>query len=166
MHPHLQLADEAIAEAASSLSAAELSVGPAGKWTPAEILEHLTLAFSANAAGFAAVTSSGQPRARRPGLAEWTARQVVVGLGHFPRAEAPKQTRPSGTIAAADVCEAAREALRRLDAAAADAAARFGEETPLVNHPYFAGMSVRQWRKFHWRHTIHHMRQVRAISRA
>ena len=41
--------------------------------------------------------------------------------------------------------------------------ARFGDRTPLLNHPYFAGMSVRQWRKFHWRHTVHHMKQVSRI---
>jgi hypothetical protein len=51
--------------------------------------------------------------------------------------------------------------LADLDVVLAEAAARFGEDAPLFDHPYFAGMSAAQWRRFHWRHTLHHVRQIR-----
>ena len=40
----------------------------------------------------------------------------------------------------------------------------FGDSVPVSNHPFFAGLTVRQWRKFHWRHAQHHMKQVRAAN--
>ena len=58
------------------------------------------------------------------------------------------------------------EALVRLDAVLDRAAERFGEGTPLLKHRYFAALTVRQWRRFHRRHTLHHLRQVRARASA
>jgi hypothetical protein len=50
-----------------------------------------------------------------------------------------------------------------MDTALTDTEARFGASALVANHPYFAGLTVAQWRKFHWRHTCHHMRQIRAL---
>ena len=133
-----------------------------GRWSAADILEHLTLAFRLNAAALEKALASGELRARPPGLAQKLLRTLVTDIGYFPRAEAPATTQPSGSIAAEHSVAAIREALMSLDDALTRAAARFGADVAVVNHPYFSGMSVRQWRKFHWRHTVHHMRQVRA----
>lgn len=161
MHPRLQTAHDEIRRAAGSLDAGVIARPVPGRWSIALILEHLTLAFRANAAAMEKMLASGEPRARRPRLAQRLGRILVVDLGYFPRVEAPEMTRPAGSIPAAQARTAIEEALAALDAALTRAAARFGEDTPVANHPYFAGLTVRQWRKFHWRHTVHHMRQVR-----
>jgi hypothetical protein len=134
-------------------------VGP--RWSIAEILEHLTLAFALNRTALEKVLASGERRVRRPGPGQWLVRTLVIDIGYFPRAPAPEMTWPHRTIPPDRSLSTIREALIALDETLARAAARFGEEAAVVNHPYFAGLTVRQWRKFHWRHTVHHMRQVR-----
>jgi hypothetical protein len=101
-------------------------------------------------------------RARPPVLQQRFWRFVVVDLGYFPRVEAPEKTRPSGSIPAERGVEAVRHALARLDITLTRVADRFGADVAVANHPYLGGLSVQQWRKFHWRHTVHHVRQVRA----
>jgi hypothetical protein len=108
----------------------------------------------------------GATRARRPTLAQRLSRFLVVDLGYFPRAEAPEYARPRGSVDVERIREAIDAALVRLDATLDRAAERFGEGTPLLRHPFFAAMTVRQWRTFHRRHTLHHLRQVRARVRA
>lgn len=130
------------------------------RWSIAQILEHLTLAFRANRAVFEKALASGELRARRPTLKQRMLKALVVDVGHFPRATAPELTRPSGSIPADESVAAIRSALEALDATLTLVAARFGTAALAANHPYFGGMSVAQWRKFHWRHTLHHMKQV------
>jgi hypothetical protein len=115
----------------------------------------------ANTVAFEKALASGELRARRGVLKQRLGRALVVDLGYFPRARAPEMTTPSGTIPVERSVTAIREALEKLDEALSQVAARFGDDVLVANHPYFAGMTIRQWRKFHWRHTVHHMRQVR-----
>jgi hypothetical protein len=82
-------------------------------------------------------------------------------LGYFPRARAPEVVYPRGSVPAERSREATVEALAAVDSALARAAERFGLATPLLKHAFFGAMTVPQWRKFHFRHTAHHMRQVR-----
>jgi hypothetical protein len=51
-----------------------------------------------------------------------------------------------------------------MDLALDGAAARFGARVKLMNHPIIGPLSVRQWRRFHWVHTRHHVRQIIARS--
>ena len=132
-----------------------------GRWSIADIMEHLTLAFRLNRAALEKTLATGEPRARRPGLVQWIGRVIVINIGHFPRAEAPEKTWPQQSIAPERSVAALREALVALDGTLTRVSDRFGEHLMVANHPYFAGLTVGQWRKFHWRHTVHHMRQVR-----
>ena len=160
MNPYLQSAFDAIDTVAGKLPG-EVIVRPVeGKWSIAEILEHLTLAFEANARAMDKAVASGELRARQPRLRQTLGRMLVVDAGYFPRVSAPETTRPTG-IAPERSLTSVREALIRLDGALTRAAERFGEDVRVANHPYFGGLTIRQWRKFHWRHTNHHMAQVR-----
>jgi hypothetical protein len=161
MDPYLRAAREAVDAAAGDLPLDLLGRAVDGRWSIAEILEHLTLAFAANAAALERALASGERRARPPVLRQRFWRFVVVDLGYFPRVKAPEKTRPSGSIPAERSREALRDALDRLDVALTRVADRFGSDVAVANHPYLGGFSVRHWRKFHWRHTVHHMRQVR-----
>lgn len=166
MNAYLRSAREAIDDAAERLSVETLERKTAGRWSTAEILEHLTLAFTANAAALDKALASGELRARRPSLKQTLGRILVVDLGYFPRVEAPSMTRPNGTVPADRALPAIREALEALDATLARVSEKFGVDVLVSNHPYLAGMTVRQWQKFHWRHTRHHMKQVRERSSA
>jgi hypothetical protein len=163
VHHHFQLAVDAIRSTTGDLPIASLNLRPPGKWSIAEILEHLTLAYRRGALGFTKVAETGEPRAKKPTWQQAIGRMLIVDLAYFPRARAPEPTTPTGGIPVERVRESALEALAALDRAADQAEVRCGLEVPLLNHPYFAGMNLRQWRKFHWRHTVHHMGQVRAI---
>lgn len=165
MDRYLMHAYEAIEQNAGALDNATLAAPVNGKWSIAQILEHLTLAFTANAAAMEKALASGVLRARTPTLAQRMARVIVLELGYFPRVRAPEMTVPSGSIPTDRSVAAIREGLTLVDAALTAVATRFGEHAAVMNHPYFGGMTVPQWRKFHWRHTLHHMRQVRVRIR-
>ena len=160
MDPYLDRAGAVIGRTLDALPAGALATPGDGRWSIAEILEHLTLAFRGTAASVDRVLADGVPAAR-PRLAQAAARVLVCDIGYFPRAETPEVARPSGSVSPADAPAALRAALEALDGALARAHGRFGDRIPVAAHPYFGGMSVAQWRKFHWRHTEHHMRQVR-----
>ena len=160
MNPYLECSRDAIDTAAGGLTPEILVRKAEGRWSIAEILEHLMLAFTGNAASLEKALVSGELRASRPMLKQTLARILVVEIGYFPRVEAPSGTRPTGVIPVERALPAVREALHALDATLERTAARFGMDVPVSNHPYFAGMTVRQWQKFHWRHTRHHMNQV------
>ena len=160
-HPYFAAATRALERAAGALDTVTIARPAEGRWSIANILEHLTLAFRANRAAIDKALASGETRGRKPRILQAVGRVLVVDLGYFPRVEAPESTRPSGTIPPQETVAALREALAALDASLSRAADRFGEKARVANHPYFGGMTVPQWRKFHWRHTVHHMRQVR-----
>lgn len=156
----LRLAREAIDAAAGQLALDVLRRAVPGRWSIAQILEHLTLAHTANAAWIEKALQSGELSVRAPGVTQRLGRVLVVDVGYFPKAPAPEMTVPSGSIPEERSLAAIREGLTLLDTTLTRAAERFGEDVLVCNHPYFGGLSVRQWRKLHWRHTIHHMKQV------
>lgn len=163
MDPYLGRALDAIDSTVGGLAVERIARRePDGRWSIAEILEHLTLAFKGNTAAFEKALVSGELRARPPVLRQRLLRVLVVDAGYFPRARAPEMTRPSGSLAPGESVAAIRTALQTLDVTLSQVAARFGADALAANHPYLGGMSVKQWRKFHWRHTVHHMKQVTA----
>jgi uncharacterized protein DUF1569 len=161
MDGYLRSALDAIDDAVDDIPSDVITRKDGERWSIAEILEHLTLVFTNNNAALEKALASGELRARKPVLKQTLGRFLVVGCGYFPRVEAPETSRPSGRIPPTNALAAVRDALRLLDSTMSRAAEKFGADMPAVNHPYFAGMSIAQWRKFHWRHTVHHMKQVR-----
>ena len=166
MDAYLRSAREAIEDAAGRLPGDVIARKTGDHWSIGEILEHLTLAFSNNAAALEKALASGELRARKPLLKQLLGRILVVDCGYFPKVPAPETSRPTGRIAPESAMTAIRAALETLDATLTRVEQRFGATVPVSNHPYFAGMSVKQWRKFHWRHTVHHMAQVRSRGNA
>lgn len=158
----LRIAREAIDAAAGHLTVDVLRRPAHGRWSIAQILEHLTLAYTANAAWIEKALQSGEVRVRAPRFRQTLARVLVLDLGYFPKVSAPEMTVPCGSIPEERSLAAIREGLSLLDTTLTRAAERFGADVLVCNHPYLAGLTVRQWRKLHWRHTLHHMKQVRA----
>ncbi len=161
MDRHLQRAHDALQQAAGTLTLDQLSARPPGKWTIAEILEHLSKTFYYTTAGAEKTLAAGTPTARPASLRKRARQFIVIDCGYLPTGiEAPKLVVPVGIDPATALPEAT-DNLRQMDAALDKAAARFGANVKLMNHPIVGALSVRQWRKLHWVHTRHHLRQIR-----
>ena len=160
MDPYLREALNAIERTAGPLEVATIARRADGQWSISEILEHLTLAFAHHTSTLEKALASGEVRGRPPGFVQWLGRTLVIEFGYFPRAQAPVRTVPLGNIPPERSITSVREALEALDRTLARVSARFGDEALVSNHPFFRGLTVAQWRKFHWRHTVHHMRQI------
>ena len=162
MHRHLGRAHDALQQSAGGLTLEQLSARPSSKWTIAEILEHLSRAFSMTTVGARRTLSAGKPTARPASLGKRVRAFVVVECGYLPTGvEAPTMVRPVG-IDPATALSVVSENLQQMDAALNEAAVRFGTRVKLMDHPIIGALNVRQWRKFHWIHTRHHVRQIRA----
>lgn len=160
MHPDLQRAHDALRAATAGLDAASLAVGRPGKWTVAQIVEHLAKGYGGTAHVLGRCLDQDQPKARAVTFKDRLLAFVVVDCGYLPEGrQAPEVTRPADAPPA-DVVERALAALGDLDEVAARAEDRFGARTPLVNHPIIGPLGVDRWRRFHWIHTRHHVKQI------
>jgi hypothetical protein len=132
-----------------------------GRWSIAEIVEHLQRAYSGTAKGFERILETGSPLATPLSLRQHLRIFVVVSVGYFPPGrEAPKHVLPTGQVELDAALDAARDSLQRLDRAADAARRRFGA-MKVLDHPILGAFTVDQWHRFHWVHTRHHERQIR-----
>ncbi|MGE0040014.1 MAG: DUF1569 domain-containing protein [Vicinamibacterales bacterium] len=132
-----------------------------GKWTIAEIVEHLALAYAGTAKGLTRVVAAGAPMASPVTWRSRAGRLLIVSLGYFPEGrQAPAHVTPSG-IGLAEALERAHAGLAAVDAMYDEAAARFGARRPILDHPIIGAFSVDDWRRFHRVHTRHHVKQIR-----
>ncbi len=164
MHDYLERALKVAEGAAHGMTAEELARRPAeGKWSAAEILEHLSRAFSSTVSLLNRHLTSGSPADRN---ATWPERErtwAVIELGMFPNGRpAPEFTVPKG-ISPREALPRFRETLAAMDEAIARCEARFGG-AKIASHAIFGPLTARQWRKFHWVHTRHHAKQIRRVN--
>lgn len=156
---------EAIDSATRGMTPAQLDWHPDGKWSSAQVLEHLAKAYGSTAYILEKCVAEGRTVAAPASWRQRIVTQIVVTAGYLPfGVEAPAVTRPEG-LAPLEALARARASLEALDAAAEKSAARFGSRVPVANHPMLGGFSTAQWRRFHWVHTRHHMRQIARLRR-
>lgn len=132
---------------------------PAGKWTPAEIVDHVATAMENSARGFESRVAK-PPMTRRPrNLAQVAAWTFISRTGRFPvRRQAPESALPG---AAPDPAATTR----RLRAAAALFLELEGKlvqrrDDLFVKHPVFGDLTLTEFMIFHVRHAEHHRRQI------
>ncbi len=160
MHTLLARTLSAIDVHTSGMTAADLERHPPGKWSSANILEHLSITFYGTGRALQKCLATGQRRATRPTFRQRVAVLVVIELGRFPSGrQAPAGTAPQGLSGEAAL-EAARRNLMEMDRVMAECEARFGNRGAIIDHPIAGALSLRQWRRFHWVHTRHHMKQI------
>ena len=166
MHPLLERADRAIRDSAGPLTVTALARHLAGQWSGAEILEHLGLTFTRTTRGLHRVVEFGAPRTHQATPAQYVGRWLVLGLGYLSSGrQSPDAVRPRGADPAT-VLESTLKDLAAMDAALDEAELRFGPRLPLMDHPVLGPLTIHQWRTFHWVHTRHHARQIRARTRS
>jgi len=135
--------------------------GRPGKWTAAQVVEHLALGLNLSAAKFLARRHHA-PMSRRPRTpAEQVAKFFIFGLRWFP----PGRKAPERTTPAAQISRATAEAhfLAGIEAwDQVDRAILPERRTDLfVKHPRMGDLTVEEWMQFHVIHARHHARQIR-----
>ncbi len=138
---------------------------PPGKWSPAEIVDHLATAMENSAKGFASRVDKPPMRRRPRSVAQRLAHVALLGVGWFPRGrKAPETTRPAA----------------RPDRAATERRLRAGVEAFLdlerrlvparasdlfLKHPVLGDLTLPEFMRFHVRHAQHHRKQIVARLR-
>lgn len=134
---------------------------PPGKWTPAQIVEHLALAIETSATAFMA-RKAKEPMVRRPTtLFEKIASLFVFGLGRFPPGlKAPERTTPQPSVEGRFAEDHFRSALAKWDAVVRDILPKRGQDL-FAKHPRLGDLTIGEWTRFHLVHARHHARQIR-----
>jgi hypothetical protein len=134
------------------------SIAP-GKWTAAEVLEHLSLTYVLTTKSFRRCLEAGRPLANSPTFRQRLGIVMVIRMGYFPPGrEAPAAVRPRG-LGSKSVAEL-RASIRDMDEIIALCEARYGKAIRIVDHPVLGPLTAEQWRRFHLVHTRHHARQM------
>jgi hypothetical protein len=135
--------------------------GPEGKWTPAEVLEHLFLTYRGTNRGLAKCLEKGTPLGTRATLRHRVSTLLVVNLAYFPKGrKAPERAVPKG-MPTEEVQRTILVEIQQMDAGLAECELKFGARAKILDHPVLGPFNVDQWRKFHWVHGKHHAQQIR-----
>jgi hypothetical protein len=166
MDSPLQRALTLIDEATEGMTDEQLSWHPEGKWSSANILEHLSRAFAGTVKGFDRTLKAGKVECRTCTLREQLLILAVARVGFFPPGrKSPTAVEPQG-MAPQQAMREIRANLAAVDKLSAECEQKFGPVKILV-HPVLGPLTPREWRKFHFVHTRHHMKQIRELrSRA
>ena len=141
------------------MSSEQMSWHPAEKWCAAQVLEHLYLTYTGTIKGFERVLAAGKPIAGRATVKQSLRTLVVLRFNHLPNGrKAPKQTVPRG-IDPETVRGEVVQKLEVMDGIVAQCEARFGHGR-VLDHPILGPLTAAQWRKFHWIHGHHHIKQI------
>jgi len=153
---------------------ASMAKAPTGKWSSAQILEHLFLTYKNTNRGLARCLETGAPLVKPITLKELGAtallrqrlgKLLVVNLGHMPGgATAPERARPQG-MPHEEVRRTIIAEIQKMESGLDDCERRFGAATRIMDHPILGPLTARQWRKFHWVHGRHHAKQIRERSK-
>ncbi|MFZ0277128.1 MAG: DUF1569 domain-containing protein [Candidatus Sulfotelmatobacter sp.] len=160
MDSRLEELKRAVESAVEGLSSEQLGWHPTDKWCAAEVLEHLYLTYTGTIKGFTKVLEFGKPLVTRVSLKQRMRTLVVVGFQHMPEGrQAPANTRPRG-LPGAKIPSEVGPKIVEMDAIIAECEARFGRRSRLLDHPILGPLSAAQWRKFHFVHGQHHVKQL------
>ena len=161
MDSYLEKLRQELEETMTVAGPERMGEGPAGKWTPTQVLEHLYLTYYNTNKGIAKCLEKGTPLATATTLKNWLQTFVVVNVGYFPKGrKAPERAEPKG-MPADEVRRAILPEVQKMDEGFAECERRFGPGAKILDHPVLGPFNVAQWRKFHWVHGRHHARQMR-----
>src|SRR4051812_3764905 len=165
MHPTVETTWKLISGATQGMSPAELAQHPEGKWSAAEIVEHLLITYPATTAGLRKALAKGAPLGSKPTLKNRLFQFVVLDFGYFPTGrKAPAMTLPKG-LEPAQVVRAVEQALPDMDNAITECEKRYGGTMKVADHPVLGPLTATQWRQFHHAHAKHHMPQIARLRR-
>lgn len=143
--------------------------GKSDAWSTQEVIEHLLLTYRNTSALFDRYLARNAP-SERPITRKHRALQfLVIRCGGFPRGgSAPEAVRPgkSGMPAMTgdELCACMRAELEKLDAKIEECSKAFAK-TSFAPHFIFGPLTADQWRRFHFVHGRHHLKQLDRIRK-
>ena len=156
----LERMKENLESAVERMSSEQLSWHLPGKWSAAEVLEHLYLTYTGTITGFERVLRKGKPLATQASMAQRVLTFVVVALGHMPAGrKAPAMVQPKG-LPAEKVRNEIGEKIVAMDAIIVQCEVRFGRWVKLLDHPILGPLTATEFRKLHLVHGRHHLKQL------
>ncbi len=160
MSPELELIRREVERLTRSLSRDDWSYAPPGKWSCAQILEHLLLSYTATTKGTQTALQAGKPMGGHPRLKDKLATFYVARMGFLPAGrQAPKMTRPENGSQVPSLRQF-NDALVAMDASLANAEKRFGSVAKILDHPILGPLTTKEWRRVHRAHARHHLKQI------
>ena len=160
MSPELEEIRREAERLTGAMSQAEWHHAPPGKWSCAQIFEHLMLSYAATTKGTLRAMETGKPLGGKPTLRDRVSTFYVAGLGILPSGRtAPEQAIPTNG-AGVDSLGPFNDALVAMDATLTDAEKRFGSSVKLLDHPVLGPLTAKDWRRFHRTYARHHLKQV------
>jgi hypothetical protein len=161
MDSHLERLRLELEDATSGIGSGGMAQAPAGKWSAAQILEHLFLTYKGSNHGVAKCLEHGAPSASDSTLKQRMATLMVLKFGYIPKGRnAPERTMPRG-MPADELQQGIASELERMILGLKECERRFGARTKIMDHPFLGPLTAKQWRRFHWVHGRHHARQIR-----
>ncbi len=162
MTSHLDRLQKELENALAGAPPETIGQTPEGRWSIAQILEHLFLTYRNTAKGLSKCLESRAPLGTQATAAQRLATFFLLTTGYFPPGrKAPERTVPRG-MPAADVQKAIFDEIQTMAAQLDACEQKFGAGVKVLDHPILGPLTVEQWRKFHWIHGRHHAKQIRA----
>ncbi|HEV2698918.1 MAG TPA: DinB family protein [Terriglobales bacterium] len=160
MHSKLARLQQVLSDAIHGMTPEELTLHPQGKWSAAEILEHLNLTYIGTIKNLDRCLAAGKSGASSDRSKRRWARLLITHLGFFPSArESPERVRPRGTPPDQVKTEVMGN-IARMDEVISRCESEFAPRRPIADHPVLGPLTAAEWRGFHITHGKHHARQI------
>lgn len=164
MDKYLERLQHILTSAQAGLTLEDMAYQPPGKWSAANVLEHLYLTYTGTSKGFERCLKAETPLARKPSVKDRVAAAYVLWLNYIPEGrQAPAPTRPQG-MDARTLVEGIGPQIKSMGTLIAACEAKFGEKKKLLDHPFLGPLTGAEWRKFHFLHGRHHARQITGLA--
>ena len=153
-----------LTEAIDGMTAEDLVRHPEGKWSSAEILDHLNQTYRGTIKNCERCLAAGNSGAHSDRNSKRWQRRVVVWLGYVPSGRrSPEAVLPRGTPIPQLTTEIFQN-ITRMDDLIGACDAQFGRGKSIATHPILGPLTASEWRKFHWVHGRHHARQITRLK--
>jgi len=163
MDAKLEKLQRALTDATAGMSEEEMSWHPEGKWSAAEVLEHLYLTYTGTVKGFERAMQKGHPKMTPATLRQSVGKWLVVGLGHMPEGrKAPPMATPKGLPREKVRAEIGAK-IGEMDEIISRCESQIGAGKKVMEHMILGPLTAAEWRKFHLVHGLHHAKQIRAL---
>jgi hypothetical protein len=160
MDSNLERLREAIAGVTREMSSEQLTRKLDGKWSAAEVLEHLYLTYTGTQKAFERCLKAGRPLAGIPTFKQRVSATAVTAFGYFfSGRKSPEPVLPKG-MPAEKIVAVIGSQIAAMDMAIAQCEERYGSRIKVLDHPILGPLTARQWRKFHLAHGRHHVKQI------
>jgi hypothetical protein len=155
-----------LTSATADMTEEQLVWHPEGKWSTAEVLEHLARTYTGTALGYEKALASQRSLASPPkGLRQPLGRFVLLTLGYFPPGRrSPERVLPKAGWSGAEATRTIHEELAKLIESQHKVEAKFAGVC-VADHPVLGPLTPAQWAKFHYIHARHHMKQIATLRR-